>query len=70
MSNALRIPSPVYSKIRCEETEQCKKEEYSTWNMNTGKLACKTQNLNKMNRCVNCLKRCLDFVKIPLKYLM
>jgi hypothetical protein len=49
-----RVPSPVYKKIRCDDSEYQEKEENLKWKINTGRLTCEPQNASNLENCVNC----------------
>jgi hypothetical protein len=49
-----RAPSPVYKKIRCDNSEYQEKEENLKWKINTGRLTCEPQDASKLDNCVNC----------------
>lgn len=49
-----RVPSPVYKKIRCDNSEFQEKEENLKWKINTGRLTCEPQDASKLENCVKC----------------
>jgi hypothetical protein len=49
-----RVPSPVYRKIRCDNSEYQEKEENLKYKINTGRLTCEPQNIGGLENCVNC----------------
>ena len=49
-----RVPSPVYRKIRCDNSEYQEKEENLKYKINSGRLTCEPQNAGELENCVNC----------------